>query len=117
MKFSFVLLIVLGMLLCGCALPGGSSDIPKPDFESFTPVPGMIEHNSAAVSGIPLICSADSEEEAMELAGLYGIELVSFHDGIAGFYTEENPKDVIARGEENGWPKLSLNHIQHAMTE
>ena len=42
----------------------------------------------------------------------YGIEFVSFENGLALFRTEENPFDVIARGKENGYPELSINFIR-----
>ena len=61
--------------------------------------------------GQELLCLASSEEEAQKIADLYGIELVSFVQGVATFHTEENPMDVINRGTENGYPPLELNAI------
>jgi len=59
----------------------------------------------------PLIASVDSQEAAEALAEQYGITLVSYEYGIATFFTEEDPQAVIARGIQNGWTELSLNHI------
>lgn len=60
-----------------------------------------------------LIALADSEEAAKEIAELYGIELKRHENGVAVFVTKENPADVIKRGEENGWPTVSVNTIIH----
>ena len=57
----------------------------------------------------PLMAEAESLEEAQALAGLYGITLVEFELGLATFATEEDPKAVIRRGQENNWPELTLN--------
>lgn len=56
-----------------------------------------------------LMSAAETEEEAREIAEQYGIEFVSFENGFALYHTEEDPFEVIARGEENGYPPLSVN--------
>lgn len=56
-----------------------------------------------------LMSEAETEEEAKEIAEQYGIEFVSFENGFALYHTEEDPFEVIARGEENGYPPLSVN--------
>jgi len=61
-----------------------------------------------------LICLCDTENDAREVAELYGIELKSFGDGVAVFTTDEPLDDVIARGKEKGWPELSYNNINSA---
>ncbi len=66
--------------------------------------------------GKELLASADTEEEARELAELYGIELVSFEYRVAVFHTEEDPFDVIQRGKDNDWPPLEINHIRRMFT-
>ena len=60
----------------------------------------------------PLMALVQTEEEAEKLAGQYGIEFVSYEDGIALYQTEEDPYDVIARGEEYGYPPLSINYVR-----
>lgn len=57
----------------------------------------------------PLMASVATEEDAKEIADLYGISLVSFEYGVAVYQTEEDPMKVIARGQENDYPQLSLN--------
>lgn len=76
------------------------SDIGKADYVTYD---GYVE----------LIALADSEDDAKEIAELYGIELKRFENGVAVFVTKENPADVIKRGEENGWPTVSVNTIIH----
>lgn len=59
-----------------------------------------------------LIGEAQSEKEAEEIAELYGIILLEYRENIALFQTEEDPLDVIARGEKEGYPQLWLNDIR-----
>lgn len=63
----------------------------------------------------PLMAEVESREEAEEIAELYGITLVRYDTRLATFYTQEDPLEVIRRGEEQGWPQLSLNTVQKAM--
>ncbi len=58
-----------------------------------------------------LIALVSTQEEADEIAKLYGIELKRFNEGVAVYVTKENPRDVILRGEENGWPPVALNNV------
>jgi len=60
-----------------------------------------------------LLGEAESLEEAEELAELYGITLVDYKNGLARFYTEEDPREVILRGRDNDWPKLVLNRVNN----
>lgn len=60
----------------------------------------------------PLTALVDSQEEAQEIADLYGITLVSFENGVAVYRTDEDPFEVISRGDENGYPQLSINFIR-----
>lgn len=60
----------------------------------------------------PLMALVNTQEEAEELAGQYDIELVSYEDGIALYQTEEDLYAVIARGEENDYPSLSINYVR-----
>ena len=89
-----------GALLPGCAQK-----------TTLSPVPAPTAGLSQVAEGSELFCLAESEEEAKEIAALYGIELVEFGYGVATFHTEENLNDVIQRGTENGWPLLEINHI------
>lgn len=58
-----------------------------------------------------LMALADTEEQAQEIAEQYGITLVSYEGGTAVYHTEEDPFSVIVRGQENGYPELSLNYV------
>lgn len=69
-----------------------------------------LEHMTVADNS--LMSEAETEEEAQEIAEQYGIELISFENGLALYHTEEDPFEVIARGQENGYPQLSMNFIR-----
>lgn len=56
-----------------------------------------------------LMSEAETEEEARKIAEQYGIEFISFENGFALYHTEDDPFEVIARGQENGFPQLSIN--------
>jgi hypothetical protein len=88
---KITLLLLLAALLAGC---------------------GGYQTEAGCVSvdpGAQLLCLVEDRKAAEELAGLYGIELVDYDEGIALFYTEEDPRAVIAEGREKGWRELSLN--------
>ena len=57
----------------------------------------------------PLMALTESEEEAKTIAEQYGITFVSFQSGVATYYTDEDPWQVIDRGVENGYQALYLN--------
>lgn len=59
-----------------------------------------------------LTALTDTEEQAQEIAEQYGITLVSYEMGVAVYHTEEDPLEVIARGQEKGYPALSPNFVQ-----
>lgn len=65
--------------------------------------------NMAELADNPLMAEADSEEEARTIAEQYGITFVSYNNGIAVYQTDEDPFQVIVRGQENDYPQLSLN--------
>lgn len=67
---------------------------------------------SMQIAENPLLASVATQEEAEEIAEQYGITLVSYENGIAVYRTEEDPYNVIARGQENGYHKLSVNFIR-----
>ncbi len=108
---TLVLAVVFG---CACgraqsAKPTAAPTVTQAPVEKPTPTPiGQV------TEGKELVASVETEEEAKAIAEQYGMELVEFSYGVATFHTEEDPKDVIARGEENGWPTLSLNREVNA---
>ncbi len=85
---------------------------PAFPFVKFQEVDIGTEGEQAVMADDQLMASAETEEKAREIAEQYGIEFVSFENGLALFRTEENPFDVIARGKENGYPELSINFIR-----
>ncbi len=68
--------------------------------------------NEEIVPGEELLCLCDSEEDAEEIADMYGIELVNFSYGVATFHAE-NPREVISLGQEKGYPALEFNGVMH----
>lgn len=113
-----VLAFVLCALMCGCGSASQDAPITKPGAEPAIPeapdtpvdILGPVDEFS---SEEPLICAAETRAEAEAIAAQYGIELVSFDYGVASFYTQEDPRAVIERGLENGWPELELNRTSH----
>ena len=100
MKNKGILSAVLAcIMLCSC---GKTEVLPN----TITSLPA--EYSAEE----PLMCSAESREEAEAIAEQYDITLVNFSHGVATFYTEEKPVEVIQRGIEKGWPELSLNLIK-----
>lgn len=71
-------------------------------------------NNKTDDSGVELIALVDSEEEAQEVANLYGITLKSYSLGVAVYYaTSQEPQTIIQMGIDKGYPQLSLNHEMH----
>jgi len=118
MEMKLILIVVLaGLMLCSCA--------KRDTAATLVPVPTVISestaHNAPTTlletipvpysQEAPLICSAESEEEALQIAEQYGIRLVEYSYGVASFYTEDDPSAVIRHGIDQGWTELSLNQI------
>ncbi|MDE7270095.1 MAG: hypothetical protein K2N81_06430, partial [Acetatifactor sp.] len=61
---------------------------------------------------VELIALVDTEEGAQEIADLYEIELLSFSESVAVYATDQDPHELIALGQEKGYPLLSINQIQ-----
>ncbi len=99
-----LILLVSAALLPGCAKRAAPQPSAVPSIVTEQPEKDYAE-------GKELLTLVKTEEEAEQLAELYGIELVEYGNGLAVFHTEENPYDVIWRGEENGWPELEINYI------
>ncbi len=123
---SIMLLIVLLLCLAGCG--GRSSGTLSDAVQKETAAPQQTDVSSPeepwnGVSGTgigdyakgkELFTLAETEEEAKQIAQIYGIELVSFEYGVATFHTEEDPSEVVERGRENGWPPIEINHTMQA---
>jgi len=102
-KITLICTLILAVVF-GCAC--GRVQSAKP---TAAPTATLAPAENQITEGKELVALAETEEEAKAIAEQYGIELVEFSYGVATFHTEEDPRDVIARGEENGWPTLSLN--------
>lgn len=70
------------------------------------------ENIELELANLELMCLADSQEEAEDIAQAYGIELVSFDMGVAVFKSDKPYSELITYGEENDLKRLSINHIQ-----
>lgn len=111
MRLFPILLGLTALLLSGCAgqakpeAPGPTAAITQPS------APSAPETTEIGETVEPqLMALTDTRAEAEDIARQYGITLVSWQDGLALFFTEEDPETVLRRGETNGWPELSLNH-------
>ena len=110
MKRHICKFLLLCLLLSDCA--GPAEPVPQP-IETVCPSE-LLPLETEKQTGEPqLLAKAESEAQAQEIARLYGIALVEFRRGLAAFYTEEDPKTVIARREQ-GWPELYHNNLSQA---
>ena len=106
-----IFLSLTALLLSGCV--GGQK--PQPTEATVVTVQPPVstqpqtEETAGAVEP-QLMALTDTRAEAEEIAGQYGITLVSWQDGLALFFTEEDPETVVRRGVKNGWPELSVNY-------
>lgn len=129
LRFVLALLLVL-LVLCACAytphvdIPPihthkeetGALPTPFVIQEPQPPAkPGIVELQPSKELFRPgeLICIAESQQEAEEIAALYGITLYNWSGHVAVFVTEEDLGAVIARGEENGWKPLERNYVAY----
>lgn len=97
-----VLLLVLVAVLCAC----------RSDTTVLIPTTSSGEPGEQFSARAPLMAKAENQEDAEAIAELYGITLVEFKRNLALFHTDEDPREVIKRGQENGWPELSLNYAK-----
>lgn len=107
-----IVLILIGWYVAFCSFGVGPAFpfLPSADLGnmSASPIP---------IADDPLIADANTQEEAQKIAEQYGITLVSYGNGIATYQTDEDPYEVIARGEKNGYPQLSINYVQEAFDQ
>lgn len=92
-----------------------SADLPdknKSDMANPGEEYGMIEEPENAVTS--MVALAESEEEAKQIAELYGIKFIDYAYGVATYETTENPQEVIKRGEKNNYPSISVNGWNYA---
>ena len=58
-----------------------------------------------------LLAEAETEEEAMEIAELYGISLVKFRGNVAVYETDKDIEELIEMGKKNNYPTLEINYL------
>ena len=116
-------ILLLAAVLCACgptAAPAPEKPAPEKPQPTVAPAATAAPTAPATGDGIQpdavspeaqLLAKTETEAEAEELAELYGITLVKYRNGLARFHTEEDPRAVIRRGQENGWPELTLNRV------
>ncbi len=108
-----IFLSLTALLLSGCA--GQAKPVPTETVAVATqppaPAPSAPETIETVGAAEPqLMALTDTRAAAEDIARQYGITLVSWQDGLALFFTEEDPEAVVRRGAKNGWPELSVNH-------
>ena len=107
MRLFPILLGLTAILLSGCA--GGAK--PEPTVVTTRPTaPASAVPETTETDEPQLMALTDTRAEAEDIARQYGITLVSWQDGLALFFTEEDPESVVRRGIKNGWPQLSVNY-------
>lgn len=110
MKANYwLLLLLVALVLCGCqkAAPAQPTDAPP-----VTQAPAATtqpQQTTAPALYENLTAWAESEEEARQIAESYGIEFCSYGANIATFHTDEDPAEVVRRGQAQGLPELSVN--------
>lgn len=128
MKMKIVVL-VLGLILLaavglwGC---GGKKELTKVAVDDNIPkLQKLVDKNDFSVESsendgsatTELTALADNQEEAEEIAELYGIELSSYSYGVATYTTDKNPQELIELGIENEYPALIQNYEQELYME
>ena len=111
---GILLPVIVGIMMLtavGCGKNDGIRE-GETDMVSGTVTVSQTGRKDDIVKGGELICSADDEAQAREIAGLYGIELVRFEYGVATFHTDDDPAAVIQKGKDNGWKELSVNRMK-----
>ena len=88
------------------ALLSGCTNRSQPPVSTSEPV-RIVNY----AEGRELMCMAETEQQAREIASLYGMELVDYREGFALFHTEEDPVAVKQRGIDNGWPEMEINVV------
>lgn len=126
-----VIVLVLGLVLLasfglyGC---GGGRELTKaaaddsiPKLQKLEPADKdsspVVSEESTNQETTELIALADTLEEAERIAELYGIGLSTYSYGVATYTTDKNPLELMALGEENGYPALTLNYENELHTE
>ena len=128
MKMKIVVLVLGLILLAAVGLWGcvGKKELTKVAVDDNIPkLQKLVDKNDFSVESsendgsttTELTALADNQEEAEEIAELYGIELSSYSYGVATYTTDKNPQELIELGIENEYPALIQNYEQELYME
>ncbi len=104
--FGVLCIGMFGSLLVAC------NDRRKMDESSIPKISQFIETENASETEkkqTELIALAEDQTEAEKTAKLYGIELISFSDGVAVYTTDKDLQELMELGDNNGYPTLTVN--------
>ena len=104
--FGVLCIGMFGSLLVAC------NDRRKMDESSIPKISQFIETENASETEkkqTELIALAEDQTEAEKTAKLYGIELISFSDGVAVYTTDKDLQELMEFGDNNGYPTLTVN--------
>lgn len=104
--FGVLCIGMFGSLLVAC------NDRRKMDESSIPKISQFIEPENASEiekKQTELIALAEDQTEAEKTAKLYGIELISFSDGVAVYTTDKDLQELMELGDNNGYPTLTVN--------
>lgn len=113
MKANYwLLLLLVALVLCGCQKAAPAQPATTAPATEATQAPAATtqpQQTTAPALYENLTAWAESEEEARQIAESYGIEFCSYGANIATFHTDEDPAEVVRRGQAQGLPELSVN--------
>lgn len=113
MRLLSLFLGLTALLLSGCAGQARPEPTQIAIVTTQPPAPTSSAPETTETVGAAepqLMALTDTRAEAEDIARQYGITLVSWREGLALFFTEEDPESVVRRGAKNGWPQLSVNY-------
>ena len=126
MKKRLMLLIIAAALVftVGC---GANESVPAENTEQEDTEMHNTDVYSPSISGDiavpsnpmeyseeePLFALVETQDAAEKIASDYGIELVDFSYGVATYYTDKDPSELINWGKEQGLAPLEINYTSH----
>lgn len=60
-----------------------------------------------------MMALAESEEEAVRIAELYGVTFIEYSYGVATYETEKDPNELIEFGKRNQYPAIEINNLNY----
>ena len=109
--------LLIVFLIIALATVPGTSAVPTATMDTIptvenakgkeTPMPTQPAYEPGV-----LLASVTTQEEAQQIASLYGITLVSVTGTLAKFTTDQDLATVIELGQKNDWPLLTPNYYR-----